>query len=122
MSAPVQQLGKLVRLLSSDHDGERLASLAAIDRTLKANRLTWHDVGEAVERHLPQSRASSTRPEWQQVAQECLRQGGAYRLKQGERQFLTSMSGWPSEPSAKQWTWLRAIAAALNVERCEGAA
>ena len=116
MSVPALQLGKLVRLLSSDVDGERLASLAAIDRTLKASHLTWHDVGEAVERHLARPTIPA-RPPWQTLAQESLRQGGTYRLKQGERQFLVSMSSWTAEPSERQWTWLEAIADALGVDR-----
>jgi hypothetical protein len=43
------KLGKLVALLSSDKDGERLAAIAAIDRTLQSAGLDFHDLARAVD-------------------------------------------------------------------------
>jgi hypothetical protein len=116
MSALTPQVGKLIRLLGSDKDGEVVSAAHALGRTLKAHGHDWHDLAEICERHLARPTIPA-RPAWQMLAQECLRQGGAYRLKQGERQFLVSMSNWTTEPSERQWTWLRAIADALGVDR-----
>jgi hypothetical protein len=38
-----EKLGKLVPLLSSNHNGERVGALAAIERVLKSAGLDWHD-------------------------------------------------------------------------------
>jgi hypothetical protein len=38
-----ERLGKLVPLLSSNQDGERVGAVAAIDRVLKSAGLDWHD-------------------------------------------------------------------------------
>jgi hypothetical protein len=38
-----EKLGKLVPLLSSDQDGERVGAVAAIERVLKSAGLDWHD-------------------------------------------------------------------------------
>jgi hypothetical protein len=38
-----EKLGKLVPMLSSNQDGERVGAVAAIERVLKAAGLDWHD-------------------------------------------------------------------------------
>ena len=38
-----EKLGKLVPLLSSNRDGERVGAVAAIERVLKGAGLDWHD-------------------------------------------------------------------------------
>jgi hypothetical protein len=43
-----ERLGKLLLMLSSSHDGERAAAAAAIDRALRANGLSWHDLVGAI--------------------------------------------------------------------------
>jgi hypothetical protein len=115
MQLATSQIGKLIRLLGSDKDGEVVATARALGRTLKATGRDWHDLADVAERYLARP-TIPVRPPWQMLAQECLRQGGAYRLKAGERQFLVGMTNWTSEPSERQWAWLRAIAAALGVE------
>ena len=42
------KLAKLMRLLSSDRDGERVGTVAAIDRVLKSAKLDWHDLTEQI--------------------------------------------------------------------------
>jgi hypothetical protein len=39
-----EKLGKLVPLLSSSQDGERVGAVAAIERVLKSNGFDWHDL------------------------------------------------------------------------------
>ena len=38
------KLGKLLPLLSSEHNGERVGAVAAIERVLKSNDRDWHDL------------------------------------------------------------------------------
>lgn len=117
-AAVVPRIGQLVRLLGSDRDGERLASLAAIDKTLKSNHLDWHVLADAVERGIImlKNQRREDRP-WQRLAGDCLRFAGYHRLKPVEREFLASMQAWPHEPSSKQWAWLEAIAAAVGARK-----
>jgi hypothetical protein len=42
------KLAKLMRLLSSDRDGERVGTVAAIDRVLKSEKLDWHDLAAQI--------------------------------------------------------------------------
>jgi hypothetical protein len=42
------KLVKLVKLLSSDKDGERLAACAAIERTLKSAGMSWHELADTI--------------------------------------------------------------------------
>jgi len=47
--APIAgKLGKLLRLLSSDHDGEVLAAARAIRRTLKVEKLDIHMLADTI--------------------------------------------------------------------------
>ena len=39
-----EKLGKLVPLLSSSQDGERVGAVAAIERVLKSSGFDWHDL------------------------------------------------------------------------------
>ena len=43
-----RKLAKLLPLLSSDRDGERVGTVAAIDRVLKSEKLDWHDVAAQI--------------------------------------------------------------------------
>src|SRR5436305_12965781 len=99
----------LIPLLASDKDGEVLGTVNALRRVLDGAGLDLHDLAAAIESPpLPQWTAPQTRPSWQVLASDCLRQSGAYRLKPGERDFLISMSKWPREPSERQRAWLEA--------------
>jgi hypothetical protein len=39
-----EKLGKLLPMLSSSHNGERVGAVAAIERVLKSNGFDWHDL------------------------------------------------------------------------------
>lgn len=43
-----EKLGKLMPLLASNHDGERVGVVAAIERVLRAAGLDWHDLTGAI--------------------------------------------------------------------------
>jgi hypothetical protein len=42
------KVSKLVPLLASDKDGERVGAVAAIDRVLKSANLDWHDLAAQI--------------------------------------------------------------------------
>jgi flagellar motility protein MotE (MotC chaperone) len=48
ISSIAPKLSKLIPMLSSDNDGETVAAVRAIDRTLKAAKLDWHDLAKAL--------------------------------------------------------------------------
>jgi hypothetical protein len=47
-SAVRDKLGKLLPMLSSDHDGERVGAVAAIERTLRSSGCDWHDLAASI--------------------------------------------------------------------------
>ncbi|HEY5305191.1 MAG TPA: hypothetical protein VIJ52_00790 [Pseudolabrys sp.] len=55
------KLGNFVRLLASNHDGEVLAAVAALRRTLAADKLDLHDLARVVESSAPAAPASAPR-------------------------------------------------------------
>src|SRR5258705_13943506 len=42
------KLGKLLPMLSSNHDGGRVGAVAAIERVLKSSNRDWHDLAAAL--------------------------------------------------------------------------
>ena len=42
------KLGRLLPMLSSNHDGERVGAVAAIERVLKRNNCDWHDLAASI--------------------------------------------------------------------------
>jgi hypothetical protein len=108
------KLAKLVRLLSSDKDGEVLAAASAIKRTLAAEGSDIHALADALCR--PQQRQESRRPpsppredDWHGMACEC--QARSYRLSEREQGFIDDMVDWTAfrEPTEKQQAWLLSI-------------
>jgi hypothetical protein len=100
------QLGKLVLLLSSSHDGEVVAAARAIDRVLKSNGRDWHDLAQAL--------CPPDRSDWQRMAHYCHRR--RHQLGSWEAEFIRSMLHWPREPSEKQQDLLASIFARLCSE------
>jgi hypothetical protein len=96
------KLGKLLRMLSSDKDGEVLAATAAIKRTLANEGLDIHSLADALCRPAPRSeapyettgwsddRANST--DWYSVACQCEAHGAFLNLR--EQQFISDMVFW----------------------------
>src|SRR4051812_38855796 len=49
LSAEIRErLGKLLPMLSSNHDGERIGAVSAIERVLKSAGFDWHDLTAAI--------------------------------------------------------------------------
>jgi hypothetical protein len=102
-------LAKLIRMLSSDRDGELVASIHAMRRVLASVGLSLHDLADAIE--LP-DRASQyvdidDSDDWRVMAKACAQ--CPHLLSAREISFVTSMTRWRGKPSAKQAQWLEAI-------------
>lgn len=125
--APVTpMLARLIPRLSSPFDGERLATLAAIERALKAKGLDFHDLAAAIDRPAPSAEASRfysrhpdpsglqrdrARVQWLLLAPETLRAN--------ETDFLRSIRGRLAggRPlTFRQNQWLTAIYASAGRE------
>jgi hypothetical protein len=116
------RLGKLIRLLSSDKDGEALGAARALARVLAEAGADFHHLAEIVETHwsapivvdlFEQHRdppaKQSTKP-WQLEAEQLLK----YRevlLGSRELDFLQNMKQSRTAPTAAQEKWMRDIAA-----------
>ena len=104
------KLGKLIRMLSSDKDGEVLAAASAIKRTLAAEGSDIHALADALCRLQPQHRPRHEDDnDWHGIACECQERGG--RLNQREQNFVADMVAWTAfrEPTQKQQAWLLSI-------------
>lgn len=112
--APVApKIAKLIPRLASDHDGEVVATVRAIRRTLESAGLDLH----ALAAGLGGDSASEREPtSWQELAAWC-RNIGQHRLSLKEFVFVADMADrliLDAEPSEKQAAWLRAIYAKLR--------
>ncbi|MBX3501167.1 MAG: hypothetical protein KF889_17140 [Alphaproteobacteria bacterium] len=115
----LERLGQLILLLSSPHDGEKVAACGAITRTLGAAGLDLHALAEIVRRAAaadapPDPPRDATSPQGR--AAWCLRVGAAI-LKSRERKFLHDIARARFALTDKQRVWLEAI-----VERVQAAA
>jgi hypothetical protein len=120
------KLIKLLPLLTSDKDGEVVASARAIDRLLKSAGLDIHDIVESVSTPKrvvvyggPEWDEDSVPQSWRDLARWCRDHDGG-RLNSAERKFVVDMANrlvLGGEPTEKQADWLRAIYARLREKR-----
>ena len=120
--APISpKLARLIPRLASEHDGEVVATVRAIARTLKAAGQDFHDLANAIE-HEPEVAVIYLDPEtdepstWHELARWC-RDHDDGRLAAKERRFVKDMVArliCDGRPSEKQAAWLRAIYATLQ--------
>jgi hypothetical protein len=109
--APV--LGKLIPRLASNHDGEVIATVRAIERVLKSSGRDWHDLSHAiVASPQPQHEGGERELDWLDIVTACLCQ--RHRLNQREREFLDGMKYWRGYPTARQLAWIVRIHQRLN--------
>ena len=102
---PDYKIVKLIPLLGSDKPGEVLATVAAIDRRLKATNRDWHDLAEALTDTDSVDEAPAM-PDWRTAVSECLLY--ANRLTPREVAFLRNIRRVP-RISVKQVAWLEDI-------------
>ena len=143
-----ERLAKLVRVLSSDKEGEVVAAATAITRVLKENGHDIHTLAdlitnrrneaspEAIQRAYRTGFKDGLRHDegndgddaddrhvtaWRDMAKFCVARSD--RLKTYERDFVTQMLRWTAlgrEPSAKQARWLDYIYTRLIKEERKG--
>jgi hypothetical protein len=139
--APVaDKLGKLLRLLSSDRNGEVISAARAIVRTLGGVGLDIHALAENLvikkfseadpleiyRRGVEDGKRAAEsenvgfrsvdKPTWHEIAGECAAHDECLRGER-ERQFVRDMVRWTvrgGEPTEKQAHWLRAIYARVR--------
>jgi hypothetical protein len=107
------RIALLIPRLASDHEGERLATVAAIERTLKAAGRDFHDLARALGGQTPPKTDPVT---WGRLAAWC-RDHDQGRLNERERKFVRDLAArlvLGGEPSSKQADWLRGIYAKLG--------
>ncbi len=116
----IPKLKLLIPRLASDSDGEIVATVSAIARTLKSNGADLHDLAAALDGGIkPNPRANSYRQErpkedpirkWREVMDYCL--ANSAWLSEREKTFVNDMDGnlkkWGS-PTEKQGAWLMSI-------------
>ena len=110
------QLAKLIPRLASDHDGEIVATVKAIGRTLKNAGSDFHALAAVVERgpftqHRDEEYVSKTAAN--ETARRCLLNDRG-RLSHRERLFVDSMTRWEGTPTIRQSAWLQVIASKLR--------
>lgn len=112
--APVApKIAKLIPRLASDHDGEVVATVRAIRRTLESAGLDLHTLAAGLGGNGTPERAPTN---WQELAAWC-RNIGQHRLSLKEFVFVADMADrliLDAEPTEKQAAWLRAIYAKLK--------
>ena len=115
------KLGKLIRMLSSDKDGEVLAAASAIKRTLATEGSDIHALAGTLCRPQPstsaqaQHRQEPRRPsheddnDWHSISCEC--QAHSERFSPREQDFVADMVRWSAfrAPTEKQQAWLLSI-------------
>lgn len=126
-----EKIGKLIKLLSSSNDGEVVAAVRALQRTLEADGMDIHDLAKRVEarsstemqviyekafREGKDAAAAEAGfhnvdgPSFYQMACEIQHKANG-RLTPKEQGFIEDMVRWCArrEPSEKQAKWLHAI-------------
>lgn len=114
-------LGKLIRLLTSNVDGEVLGAVHALRRVLKSNGLDFNDLAKAIEVPSITPSGSNGRAEtgfhrgdtvetelpWRDMVAACVRHLSRFTVD--ERDFIRNMNDRHGTPSAKQLGWLVAL-------------
>src|SRR5690606_6738692 len=101
------RLSKLIPRLASNHDGEVVATVAAIRRTLEADGLDLHDLAEGNGKTHKPKEMYPTKPDsadpsrsHKKEARRCMKPGIAWRPKKA--QFLRQMAEHLRRPTEKQ--------------------
>jgi hypothetical protein len=103
-----RRIALLIPRLGSDNEGERLATVGAIQRTLRAAGCDFHDLARALGGQAPPKKEAFT---WGGLAAWCRDQDDG-RLNERERKFVTDLAArlvLGGEPTSKQADWLRSI-------------
>jgi hypothetical protein len=124
MAVIAPKLSKLIPMLATDHDGEVIATVRAISRTLKGAGMDFHNLVEAlcvpklsyVYAPPPAPEKEKAPETWGEIAIWCRNHDGG-DLTYKERKFVLDMirrTATGYEPTEKQAKWLRSIYAKLQ--------
>ena len=106
---PIEKIGKLIRLLASDVDGEALASLRALQRCLTESGTDLHHLADIIEEGwrdpAPPVVRHVRRQWWNTLADELLK-FPELLLGNRELDFLHNMARSCFAPTALQEKWL----------------
>ena len=115
--APIaSKIAKLIPRLASDHEGEVIATVRAIARTLEATGRDFHDLADAIGREpkrviIYRNWGPGDPETWHELAM-WLRDHDGGQLKPHERAFVRDMAGrlvMGGKPTDKQAAWLRSL-------------
>jgi hypothetical protein len=117
------KIAKLVSLLASDRVGERVGTVAAIDRVLKSAKLDWHDLAAQITvEPVEAQKGAPAAIEADDLVEviEAIRDSGV-NLNTSSEGFLNSLLGRARDYdvvliSVKQQRWLADLAAKAGVE------
>lgn len=120
ISAIASRLAKLIPRLASNHDGEVLATVQALRRTLESASLDLHSLARELSNRETRSldcppTSAPTPADWRAVARWCADQDDG-RLSRKERDFLATLRRWRGRPTSKQLIWLTDIHDRLQAE------
>ena len=110
------RIRRLIRLLGSDCDGEALAAVRALGRTLASIGEDFHTLANAVE-SAPERSAPAAHRECEghrEVARWILNSGAYLSFK--ERSFVTNVASRFGSLSPRQETWLADILERVSVQ------
>lgn len=102
------KVGQMIRLLASDKDGEVIAAVRAIGRTLRSVGEDFHSLARIVESRAPvETSRSDCDWSWRTRVEWCLVEVPQF-LSPKESAFLNDMLEF-EEPTEKQWAWIERI-------------
>lgn len=114
LSPLVPRLEKLLLMLSSGSDGETLAAVRAIDRTLRTAGADWHDLTGLLATPAPRPQTNPPRDDdsnnssdWRAARAFCEKRSNF--LSAREKEFIADLKYWRGELTQKQRAWLTAI-------------
>jgi hypothetical protein len=122
--APItDKIGKLIPMLGSDRDGEVVAAVRALGRTLASIGADWHELAKALAAEpktvVVYRDAPAHDETWLIIAEYC-RDNDKGRLTPKERSFVRDMTFRlvnGGQPTERQAGWLRAIYAKVGAAR-----
>jgi hypothetical protein len=112
IAAIAPKLRKLIPRLGTNHVGEAIATLAAIDRVLKSGGHDWHDLTAAL---CTTPKIVELDEDWRATLRFCAKNSA--HLSERELHFIATLANWRGALTEKQKAWLDAIADRLRGEQ-----
>jgi hypothetical protein len=118
------KLKLLIPRLASEFEGEIVATIRAINRTLRSAKLDWHDLAQAISDEprpeivfVYRDRPSREPDTWLTIARYCRDNALKGRLSAKEREFIHDMCRrlvCGGKPTERQANWLRTLCAKVG--------